>query len=64
MALSLLQILGESATLAFIVVLIDFGFISLGCYVLNVQGPSSLLDLMAYTGYKFVGSVLTQNALP
>jgi len=52
------RILGESASLAFMVVLIDFGFMNLGCYILNVQGPSSLMDLMAYTGYKFVGVIL------
>lgn len=51
------RILGESASLAFMVVLVDFGFVNLGCYFLNVQAPGSLLDLMAYTGYKFVGVI-------
>ncbi|KAJ7583680.1 protein transporter yif1 [Mycena floridula] len=52
------RILGESASVAFMVVLIDFCVMNLGCYILNVQGPSSLMDLMAYTGYKFVGVIL------
>jgi protein transport protein YIF1 len=49
------QILGESASRAFMVVLVDFGFVYLGCYFLNVQSSGTAVDLIAYSGYKFVG---------
>lgn len=49
--------LGESASRALGVVTIDFCFIKLGCYFLNVQGSSQVVDLVAYGGYKFVGCV-------
>ena len=47
--------LGEYASGAFVVVLIEFGFVYLGCYFLNVQSSSQALDVIAYSGYKFVG---------
>lgn len=50
-----LQILGESASRAIAVVLLDFVFVKLGCYFLNIQGSSQVVDLIAYGGYKFVG---------
>ena len=49
------QILGESASRATVVVLLDFCFIKLGCYILNIQGSSQAVDIVAYGGYKFVG---------
>ena len=49
------QILGESASRATAVVLLDFCFIKLGCYILNIQGSSQSVDIVAYGGYKFVG---------
>ena len=49
------QILGESASRATAVVLLDFCFIKLGCYILNIQGSSQAVDIVAYGGYKFVG---------
>ena len=52
---SFFQILGESASRATVVVLLDFCFIKLGCYILNIQGSSQAVDLVAYGGYKFVG---------
>lgn len=39
--------------------------LKLGCYLLNI-GSSQLLDLMAYSGYKFVGctvSILASSLL-
>ena len=53
------QILGESASRAILVTLFDFLFIKLGCYVLNIQGPNQFVDILAFTGYKFVGVILT-----
>ena len=49
------QILGESASRATVVVILDFCFIKLGCYILNIQGSSQAVDIVAYGGYKFVG---------
>ncbi|KAJ6551527.1 YIF1-domain-containing protein, partial [Mycena capillaripes] len=51
------QVLGESASRAIMVVVLDFVFVQLGCYFLNVQGPSQSIDVIAYTGYKFVGVI-------
>lgn len=48
-------VLGESASSAFAVVLVDFCFVYLGCYFLNIQGSGHALDIIAYSGYKFVG---------
>jgi len=56
------QILGESASRAFAVVLLDFAFVKLGCYFLNIQGSSQVVDLIAYGGYKFVGVIVTVTA--
>lgn len=53
--------LGESASRALGVLTIDFCFVKLGCYFLNVQGSSQVVDLVAYGGYKFVGSVSSSN---
>lgn len=50
-----IQILGESASRAIAVVILDFIFVKLGCYFLNIQGSSQVVDLIAYGGYKFVG---------
>ncbi|KAJ7103775.1 protein transporter yif1 [Mycena epipterygia] len=53
------QVLGESASRAIMVVVLDFIFVQLGCYFLNVQGSSQAIDVIAYGGYKFVGVILT-----
>ncbi|KAG1883675.1 YIF1-domain-containing protein [Suillus subluteus] len=53
------EILGASATRVLVVVLIDFLFVQCGCYLLNVQGMSQVVDLIAYGGYKFVGIIIT-----
>ncbi|KAF9074717.1 YIF1-domain-containing protein [Rhodocollybia butyracea] len=55
------KILGQSASSALAVILIDFLFVFLGCYLLNVQpSPSKqAVDIVAYSGYKFVGVILT-----
>lgn len=51
------QILGEMASRATLVVLFDFLFVKLGCYILNIQGNNQFVDILAYTGYKFVGVI-------
>jgi hypothetical protein len=50
-------ILGDSASRATVVVLLDFAFVKLGCYVLNITGSAQVVDLVAYGGYKFVGVI-------
>ncbi|KAF4609872.1 hypothetical protein D9613_010413 [Agrocybe pediades] len=54
-------ILGESASRATAVVLLDFAFVKLGCYILNIQA-SQVTDLIAYGGYKFVGVIFAISA--
>jgi protein transport protein YIF1 len=49
------DVFGKSASRAFAVVLLDFAFVKIGCYFLNVPGSSQVVDLLAYGGYKFVG---------
>jgi hypothetical protein len=51
------QILGESASRATAVIFFDFCFVKLGCYILNIQGSSQVIDIVAYGGYKFVGYI-------
>ncbi|EMD32420.1 hypothetical protein CERSUDRAFT_58462 [Gelatoporia subvermispora B] len=55
------EILGITASKALAVVLLDFIFVKLGCYFLNIQGGMSnqVLDVLAYDGYKFVGVIMT-----
>ncbi|KAM6497252.1 protein transporter yif1 [Amanita muscaria] len=56
------KVLGESASRALGVLVLDFFFVKLGCYFLNVQGSSQMVDLIAYGGYKFIGVILTLTA--
>ncbi|KAH9051154.1 YIF1-domain-containing protein [Lactarius deliciosus] len=48
------EIFGPVATKAIVVVLFDFLFAKIGCYLLGVQGSGPIVDLLAYGGYKFV----------
>jgi len=49
------EILGTSCYKALAVVLLEFLFVKLGCYLLNIAGTSTVVDLVSYGGYKFVG---------
>ncbi|KAJ3771929.1 YIF1-domain-containing protein, partial [Lentinula raphanica] len=53
------EILGEFASLALAVVIADFLFVYIGCYLLNVQTSKQVVDIIAYSGYKFVGWALS-----
>ncbi|KAK1220114.1 Protein transport protein yif1 [Marasmius sp. AFHP31] len=53
------RVLGESASSALGVVIVDFLFVYVCCYLLNVQGSGQAVDILAYTGYKFVGVIFT-----
>lgn len=44
---------------AFFVVVIEILILKLGTYLLSITNESQLLDLIAYSGYKFVGVIVT-----
>lgn len=53
------ELLGLTATNAFAIVIIELILLKLGTYLLNISNESQLLDLVAYSGYKFVGVIAT-----
>lgn len=52
------EVLGYTASRALAIILIEFFAIKLGCYLLNIQGDHTIFDLLAYAGYKFVGTLV------
>lgn len=53
------ELLGATAGTALIVVAVEILILKLGCYIMNISNNSQLLDLVAYSGYKFVGVIVT-----
>lgn len=53
------ELLGYTATTAFAIVIIEIVGLKLGSYLLSISNDSQLLDLVAYSGYKFVGIIVT-----
>lgn len=53
------ELLGLTATTAFAVVIFEILGLKLGCYLLSISNDSQLFDLVAYSGYKFVGIIIT-----
>jgi hypothetical protein len=53
------ELLGYTATWAFFIVVVEILGLKLGCYLLSISNESQLLDLVAYSGYKFVGVIVT-----
>jgi len=53
------DILGYTASVALGVVGFEIVGLKLGCYLLSISNTSQLLDLVAYSGYKFVGVIVT-----
>jgi hypothetical protein len=53
------ELLGYTATTALVVVIVEILGLRLGCYFLSISNESQLLDLVAYSGYKFVGIITT-----
>jgi hypothetical protein len=51
------EVLSKSGSRALAILLLDFVFVKTGCYFLNVQGSSQIVDLIAYGGHKFVGCI-------
>ncbi|KAG0040733.1 hypothetical protein BGZ82_010551 [Podila clonocystis] len=53
------EILGSNASSALAVILLEFTMIKLCTYILNITSEVSMLDLLAYSGYKFVGIIVS-----
>ncbi|KAK9457136.1 YIF1-domain-containing protein [Dipodascopsis uninucleata] len=53
------EILGYIASMAFAIVVFEILGLKLGCYLLSISNEYQLLDLVAYSGYKFIGVILT-----
>lgn len=53
------DLFGITATTAVIVVGLEILLLKFGCYILSISNESQLFDLIAYSGYKFVGIIVT-----
>jgi hypothetical protein len=53
------ELLGYTATTAISVMLLEILMIKAGTFILNISSSSQLLDLVAYSGYKFVGVIIS-----
>src|SRR3978361_2222737 len=51
------EILGVTCSKAFGVILVDFFVIRFGCYILAISGQGQIVNIFAYSGYKFEGRV-------
>lgn len=51
--------LGYTASFASTILLLEIGAVKLACYLLAITGESRLLDLAAYSAYKFAGIIVT-----
>jgi hypothetical protein len=52
------ELLGYTASTSLLVVGVEIVALRLGCYLLSISSQSQL-DLIAYSGYKFVGIIVT-----
>ncbi|KTW27430.1 hypothetical protein T552_02408 [Pneumocystis carinii B80] len=53
------ELLGTTALMALIVVTFEIFAIKFGCYILSIYNQTQFLDLVAYSGYKFIGIIVT-----
>lgn len=53
------EVMGLTATAAFAIVIVEILGLKGGTYILSISNESQLLDLVAYSGYKFVGVIVT-----
>ncbi|QSL66585.1 hypothetical protein MERGE_000967 [Pneumocystis wakefieldiae] len=53
------ELLGTTALMALIIVAFEILAIKFGCYILSISNQTQLLDLVAYSGYKFIGIIVT-----
>jgi multisubunit Na+/H+ antiporter MnhB subunit len=53
------ELLGSITTTAIAVIAFEILCLKLAMYILTINNESQLLDLVAYSGYKFVGIIVT-----
>ncbi|CAI2161906.1 8687_t:CDS:2 [Funneliformis geosporum] len=53
------EVLGVNATTASLVMVLELVLIKMGCYLLNITTETQIFDLLAYSGYKFIGIIVT-----
>lgn len=53
------QLLGITFSNASVIILLELVVLWLGRYLLNINSESQIYDLVAYSGYKFVGVIFT-----
>jgi len=53
------ELFGYIASTAMVIQTVEILGLKLGCYLLSISNESQLLDLVAYSGYKFVGVIAT-----
>ena len=53
------ELLGYTASTSLAIVIVEIMALKLGCYLLSISSQSQLFDLIAYSGYKFVGIIVT-----
>ncbi|KAL4954004.1 YIF1-domain-containing protein [Aspergillus filifer] len=53
------ELLGATTTTAIAVILFEIICLKLAMYILSINNDSQLVDLVAYSGYKFVGIIVT-----
>jgi hypothetical protein len=53
------EVMGSTFMYALFVVITEILILKLGTYLLSITNESQLLDLVAYSGYKFVGVIAT-----
>ena len=53
------ELLGSITTTAIAVIIFEILCLKMTMYILSINNDSQLLDLVAYSGYKFVGIIVT-----
>ena len=53
------ELIASTATYGLAIVIVEILALKLGCYLLSISSQSQLFDLIAYSGYKFVGIIIT-----
>ncbi|CAJ0831854.1 1105_t:CDS:2 [Entrophospora sp. SA101] len=53
------EVLGINATTGLLLVILELLFIKIGCYLLNITSETQFLDFLSYSGYKFIGVIIT-----
>ncbi|SGZ23754.1 BQ5605_C023g09630 [Microbotryum silenes-dioicae] len=53
------RIVGQTASKSFGILVLEFICIKLGCYLLGIGEEGTVVDMLSYEGYKFVGVIVT-----